>query len=291
MAEFDLFFFYLETEFTRLAAPYSWTELAGLAFLLLTILETGWDVITRHRTHWKETLINAFIFAGNILLDILGLGLLFLAGLFFVEPFAFLDLKETSADSWWYWPALILLADLTYYWMHRTEHEIRLLWAVHVVHHSSEEYNLTTAYRLSWFEGLFEWIFLVPMILLGFGTVEVLLAFIIVVQYQTWIHTEKIKRLGWLDHVFNTPSNHRVHHGSNPKYLDKNYGGILILWDRLFGTYEREQEVVRFGITETLTTSNPLKILTHEFVSILSDLKERKGIGARLRAVFGPPGG
>jgi len=287
----ELFFTYLQMEFDRLAAAFSWVEFAGILFLTATLLETGWDFVFRNRTDWRQTATNTFLYIGTIALDFLGLGLLFLAGLFVIEPFAVFDLKNTAQNDWWYWPLLVLLADLCYYWMHRIEHKSRIFWAVHVVHHSSEEFNLTTAFRLSWFEGLFEWIFLIPLVLLGYGTIEVLLAFLIVVQYQTWLHTKKIDKLGWLDQIINTPSNHRVHHGSNPECIDKNYGGILMIWDHFFGTYQKEQTLVKFGITNPLHTANPLMVLTHEFINIVHDLRQRKSIKDWFRTVFGPPGG
>ncbi|MBE7636198.1 sterol desaturase family protein [Sneathiella sp. P13V-1] len=266
---------------------FEWTF---LIFIGLTAIETIWDLTNKERKSWKETAANAFIAAANALLDRLGLGIVFLVGLYIFHEFAIYDMQGNFADRWWYWPLLVLAADLTYYWMHRLEHEIRFLWAIHVVHHSSEEYNLTTAYRLSWVESLFEWIFLIPMILLGFGILETLIAILIVIEYQTWIHTQKIGKLGWVDKIVNTPSNHRVHHGSNDEYLDKNYGGILMLWDHLFGSYQAEEEKVKFGITEPLNTSNPFIIQFHEFASMAKDLLTRTGISAKIRAVFGPPG-
>ncbi len=267
---------------------FEWTF---LIFIGLTAIETIWDLTNKERKSWKETAANAAIAMGNALLDRLGMGIVFILGLYFFHEFKFFDMQAQFADRWWYWPLMILAADLTYYWMHRLEHEIRLLWAVHVVHHSSEEYNLTTAYRLSWVESLFEWIFLVPMILLGFGILETLIALLIVVEYQTWIHTQKIGKLGWLDKIFNTPSNHRVHHGSNDKYLDKNYGGILMIWDRIFGSYQAEEESVTFGITDPIKTSNPFVIQFHEFISIVKEISSRPSFSKKIRAVFGPPGG
>ena len=154
----------------------------------------------------------------------------FILGLFVVEPFAPFSIPFT----WWSWIAAVLVADLTYYWMHRIEHEVSFFWAYHSVHHSSPEFNLTTGLRLAWIEGLIEWLFFIPMIMMGFEVTQTIIAISIVVAYQTWIHTEKIDKLGWADRIFNTPSVHRVHHGSNAKYIDKNYGGILMVWDRMF---------------------------------------------------------
>lgn len=158
--------------------------------------------------------------------------------------------------------------------MHRIEHERRILWAGHSVHHSSEDYNLTVGYRLAWVSSLYEWIFLIPMVLLGFNPFQAIICLVLVAQYQHWIHTERIHKLGWLDDVFNTPSVHRVHHGSNQQYLDKNYGGVLIIWDKLFGTFQREDDPVTYGLTENIETNNPVAINFVEYRNILRDMRQ-----------------
>jgi sterol desaturase/sphingolipid hydroxylase (fatty acid hydroxylase superfamily) len=137
----------------------------------------------------------------------------------------------------WTWLLALLAADFTYYWMHRLEHEHRILWASHSVHHSSNDYNLTVGFRLSLVEGFFEWAFLIPMILIGFSPFQAIVGLVLVAQYQHWVHTERVTKMGWLDEVFNTPSVHCVHQGSNRQYIDKNYGGILMIWDKLLSTY------------------------------------------------------
>ena len=276
----------LDQQFLVYEETFFWISLISLLFMGAVILEMMWDYIRRTRPGWKETAANWIIFAVNTGLDYLGLGVLFVVGLVLAEPYALLDISK----GWWYWPSALLVADFLYYWMHRLEHEIRILWAVHVVHHSSPEFNYTTAFRLSWLESLFEWLFFVPMILLGFGTVESVIAILIVIQYQSWIHTEKIGSLGILDKLFNTPSVHRVHHGSNPQYLDKNYGGILMIWDHLFGTYQAETKPVTYGITNPLGTANPVTINFHEFRDILKDLRRRKGWRSKFRTLFASPG-
>jgi alkylglycerol monooxygenase len=169
-------------------------------------------------------------------------------------------LFKLPADSIWVWLSGLLLYDLCYYWLHRCGHEVNVLWAAHVVHHQSEDYNLSTALRQTSSGPILGWIFYVPMALLGYP-VEVFAALALIdLLYQFWVHTQQIDKLGWLDRVFVTPSNHRVHHGVNDIYLDKNYGGILILWDRLFGSFieEREQEPVVYGTRSPLRSWNPL---------------------------------
>jgi len=261
-------------------------EIVSTFFLILIIAESAFDFITKRRPKWRETAANIVISLGNTLLERTIIGAIFIIGLVAVEPFALFNIPVT----WWSWVLAVLGADLTYYWMHRIEHERRVLWAVHSVHHSSEEYNLTTSFRLSWVENFYEWIFFVPMVIIGFDPIQVLAGLLLVVVYQTWIHTEKIGKLGWLDMVFNTPSVHRVHHGNNPQYIDKNYGGILILWDHLFGSFQAEEEKVVYGLTTQLKTSNPLAINFHEFGNIFKDVFQAKRLSDALGYVFAKPG-
>ncbi|MBF4163956.1 sterol desaturase family protein [Nocardioides acrostichi] len=179
---------------------------------------------------------------------------------------------QLPADHPLTWVALFFADDLAYYAYHRTHHTIRILWASHVVHHSSEFYNLSTALRQPWtpFSSLPYWL---PLAFLGFSPWMILLQQSISLLYQFFIHTERIGRL-WkpIELVMNTPSHHRVHHGSNTQYLDKNYGGILIVWDRLFGTFEAEGERVRYGLTKNVNTFNPARVATHEFAAIGRDV-------------------
>lgn len=265
---------YIEAQFDRFTDVFDILELVSFAFLILIVVETLWDFYKKKRSHVGETVANYSIALGNHLLDRTNYGLVFILGLFVTEEFAFFRITET----WWSWLIALVVADLTYYWMHRFEHEIRVLWAYHSVHHSSPEYNLTTSMRLAWVEGIFEWLFFVPMILIGFSAIQTLIALAIVVSYQTWIHTEKIGKLGWIDNVLNTPSVHRVHHACNKNYLDKNYGGILMLWDHIFGTYQAEEEKVIYGIRPTVGSSNPIKINFSEFYKIGKDLLHAKSL-------------
>lgn len=261
-------------------------EYVGLFFLVLIVSETVWDFLRNERKSLHESFSNFAIALGNVVLERVVFGVVFLAGLIVAEYFAFWKIPLT----WWSWVLAVVLADFTYYWMHRFEHEVRILWAHHSVHHSSPEFNLTTALRLAWVEGLVEWIFFVPMILLGFDLVQTVIGISIVVAYQTWIHTEKVGKLGWLDRVFNTPSVHRVHHGSNQVYLDKNYGGVLIIWDRLFGTFQEEGEQVVYGLTEPVGSANPVTVNFHEYRRIWRDLRKAQSMREVIGFVFGGPG-
>lgn len=171
-----------------------------------------------------------------------------------------LALFALPASSVWVWISGLLLYDFLYYWLHRMGHEVNILWAAHVVHHQSEEYNLSTALRQTSTGGLLGWVFYLPMALLGYPLEVFVIVALIDLLYQFWVHTEQIGKLGWFDRVFCSPSNHRAHHATNDRYLDHNYGGILIVWDRLFGTFieEDEREPPVYGTRSPLRSWNPL---------------------------------
>ena len=195
-----------------------------------------------------------------------------------------------SASSPWTWVALFLLDDFAYYWYHRTHHTIRVFWASHVVHHSSERYNLSTALRQPWtpFSSLPFWL---PLAFLGFAPWMILLQQSISLIYQFFIHTERVGKLSRpVEFVMNTPSHHRVHHGSNEQYLDKNYGGTLIVWDRLFGTFEPEDERVVYGLTHNIKTFNPAKVAFGEFAAIVRDVVSARNWRDALGYAFRGPG-
>lgn len=188
--------------------------------------------------------------------------------------------------------ALFLAEDLCYYWSHRINHEVRLFWAAHVNHHSSTHYNLATAVRQSWTQPYLMWVFWLPLPLLGFAPHLIVLQMAISLIYQFFIHTQEVDRLGPLEWVLNTPSHHRVHHAVNVRYLDKNHGGILIIWDRLFGSFvaERADDPPVYGITKNIETFNPLRIASHEWVALFGDVRRAPRLIDKLRYVFSPPG-
>jgi sterol desaturase/sphingolipid hydroxylase (fatty acid hydroxylase superfamily) len=192
--------------------------------------------------------------------------------------------------DWWVWVLLFFADDFSYYWFHRISHESRVFWASHVVHHSSQHYNLSTALRQTWvpMTSLPFWLWM-PAV--GFEPWMVLLAQSWSLIYQFWIHTEKIRRLPRpLEAVLNTPSHHRVHHGANEVYLDRNYAGILIVWDRLFGTFEPEGERVRYGLTRNIRTFAPVRVAFHEYVAMWHDIRRCSGLRDKLGVVFRGPG-
>jgi sterol desaturase/sphingolipid hydroxylase (fatty acid hydroxylase superfamily) len=186
------------------------------------------------------------------------------------------------------WVLLFFGDDFCYYWYHRVSHECRLFWASHVVHHSSEHYNLSTALRQPWIT-MTTLPFWVPLALVGFSPAQIVIMQSISLLYQYWIHTEAIRWMGPLEWVLNTPSHHRVHHASNPQYLDKNYGGVLIIWDRLFGSFAPEEEKPVYGLTKNIHTFNPFRIAFHEVAAILRDLRRDEPLRVRLSRVIRNP--
>ncbi|MFI7279381.1 sterol desaturase family protein [Micromonospora chersina] len=195
-----------------------------------------------------------------------------------------------SPGHWWTWVIVFFADDLAYYWFHRLHHEVRVLWASHVVHHSSVYYNLSTALRQSW-TPMTSLPFWLPLALLGIPPWMIFLQQSISLLYQFFLHTERVGVLARpVEFIFNTPSHHRVHHGSNAEYLDRNYGGILIVWDRLFGSFEPERAPARYGLTKNIQTYNPLRVATHEFAAIWSDVRHATSWRHRLGYLFGRPG-
>lgn len=209
--------------------------------------------------------------------------------------FGFVLLSE-SVVTWSFpitvWTVLlvVLAADFVYYWEHRIAHEVRLFWTQHAVHHSSRHMNAAVAIRFGPFEGAISALLHFPLILIGFPAELVFFGIIVVLAYQTWIHTELIGKLPVLDSFLNTPSNHRVHHACDEKYIDTNYGGILIIWDRLFGTYQREDEAPTYGLKRDFHSVNPLMVWFSELPQFFRDVAGARTTRERLMYVFGPPG-
>lgn len=190
------------------------------------------------------------------------------------------------------WIVSFFMYDFFYYWAHRSGHEVNLLWASHVVHHSSEEFNLSTALRQSWTNQFFYWIFYLPMAIAGIPVEVFAVTALLSAIYQFWSHTRLVPKLGWIDRVLVTPSNHRVHHGRNAYCIDMNYGGTLIVWDRLFGTYaeESDAEPVVYGILSPLNSWSPVWGNLKNFVGVWRDARRAKGWRTKLMVVFAPPG-
>lgn len=193
---------------------------------------------------------------------------------------------------WWTWILLLFAEDFCYYWFHRISHESRFFWASHVVHHSSKKYNLSTALRQTWSGSFYTFIFWLPLVLIGFHPVLVLVQMSISLIYQYWIHTELITKMPkWFEATFNTPSHHRVHHATNPQYLDRNHAGIFIIWDKLFDSFEPEVEKPIYGLVTNIGTHNPFKVAFTEWYNLLKDFFTSKtSIINKLKYLIKPPG-
>jgi sterol desaturase/sphingolipid hydroxylase (fatty acid hydroxylase superfamily) len=224
---------------------------------------------------------------GNVVVSALVKGSV-LAIYYWVYQFRLFDLGQGPLV----WLALFFAEDLCYYAFHRSHHEVRLLWAAHVNHHSSQRYNLSTALRQSWTTPLTGFWFWLPLPLLGFHPLLVITQQAISLLYQFFIHTELVDRLGPLEWVLNTPSHHRVHHATNTRYLDRNHGGILIIWDRLFGSFEQELAVERptYGITRNLQTHQLLRVAFHEWCAMFADVARARVLRDKLAYMLAPPG-
>lgn len=218
-------------------------------------------------------------------------GLLMKTALFFGYKYIFEHWRIFELpNNIWVWIILFIAVDFCYYWFHRMSHQINALWAAHIVHHQSEEYNLTVALRQSWFQSWFSWVFYLPLAFFGFEPLMFLTLSSFNTLYQFWIHTRGIKNMGFLEHILNTPSHHRVHHGSNPKYIDKNHAGTLIIWDKLFGTFQKEEEEVYYGITSPLASWNPVWANVHYWVELLNTAKKADNIADKIKVFVKPPG-
>lgn len=218
-------------------------------------------------------------------------GLFMKTALFFGYKYIFENLRLFDLpNNIWIWIILFIGVDFFYYWFHRMSHQINALWAAHIVHHQSEEYNLTVALRQSWFQSWFSWVFYLPLAFIGFDPLMFLTLSAFNTLYQFWIHTRVIKSMGFLEHILNTPSHHRVHHGSNPKYIDKNHAGTLIIWDKMFGTFQKEEETVYYGITTPLASWNPVWANFHYWAELWNTAKQADTIGDKINVFIKPPG-
>jgi sterol desaturase/sphingolipid hydroxylase (fatty acid hydroxylase superfamily) len=243
------------------------------------------DAVTYEAKDATASLMMGF---GNTVARLLT-GSISLGATLWVAQFAIFDIGYV----WWAFVLCFFLEDLSYYWFHRISHECRWFWASHVVHHSSQHYNLSTALRQTWTGSVGgSFVFWLPLALIGFPPPMIALFSALSLIYQFWIHTEAINRMGPLEWVINTPSHHRVHHATNPRYLDSNYAGVLIIWDRMFGSFveERDDDKPVYGIVSNLASFNPFRIATHEWVGIARDVGSARTWQDRLAFMFDRPG-
>jgi sterol desaturase/sphingolipid hydroxylase (fatty acid hydroxylase superfamily) len=234
---------------------------------------------------WKQSLISLFIAIGHRIAQIIPVTSLII--------FAWHHrIFTVSLNYWWNILLLFIGVEFTYYWYHRASHRIRWFWATHMVHHSSEHFNFSAAYRLGWTGGISgSAIFFMPLAWLGFAPLSIAIALALNLVYQFWVHTELIPKLGLFEWIFNTPSHHRVHHAANLEYIDRNYGGVLIIFDRLFGTFVEEKALLPpiYGLTQPIKSSNPFKIALHEWIQITHDLISANSWRDRFHYIFASP--
>ncbi len=237
---------------------------------------------------FKDAVASISMGLGNVFLGIFAKVLVLAALTYLYINFRFFTIPFT----WWAWVLILFAEDFLYYWFHRISHENRFFWASHVIHHSSKKYNLSTALRQTWSGSFISFIFWLPLALLGFHPIMILAQMSISLIYQYWIHTELIDKLPkWFEAVFNTPSHHRVHHATNPQYLDRNHAGIFIIWDKIFGTFEPEIEKPVYGLINNIDTYNPVKIAFIEWVSLFKDVFTSKtSFLNKLNYFIKPPG-
>src|SRR5687767_8322412 len=234
-------------------------ELIALAIPVFFLL-IGVEVLFAHRQQRRFYRLNDAItdLSCGVLDQVLGVFTQAAVFAAYIAIWQRFRLAEVPTGAVWAWVVCFLGVDFLYYWFHRVSHESNLPWGAHIVHHSSEEFNLAVALRQGAFQPFFSWLFYLPLAWIGFPPAMLLVCSSLDTLYQFWIHTRAIDRLGPLEWVFNTPSHHRVHHGCNPRYIDKNYAGTLIVWDRMFGSFEPEQEEVVYGVTKPVRSWNPL---------------------------------
>src|SRR5215472_4181403 len=245
--------------------------------------------LIRGRYRANDTFASLAMTVGNIVMNLMMAGIVF-AGLSAAYRWRLFTIPPTAV---WAWALIFFLDDFTYYWFHRISHECRFWWAAHVNHHSSQEYNLSTAVRQSWTSVIVgTWTPWIPLALLGFPPAMILSAQGFNLFYQFWIHTEAVHRMPrWFEYLFNTPSHHRVHHAANPRYLDRNYAGVLMIWDRMFGTFveETDAEPVKYGIVKNIHTFNPVRIAFHEWAAMVRDVFAARSARELAGMIFGPP--
>jgi sterol desaturase/sphingolipid hydroxylase (fatty acid hydroxylase superfamily) len=237
----------------------------------------------------KGLLANVYLTALNMGLDILVRGICLLV----LNYFYTFHVADLSFNPVLYWFVLIISEDFMYYWLHRVDHYCRFFWAIHVTHHSSEEFNFTVGFRSSVFQPLYRFIYFIPLALLGFKGIDIMFAYSATQIFGILAHTQTIGKLGFLEYFLVTPSHHRVHHGSNIRYLDKNMGMLLIIWDKLFGTFQPEEETdpVKYGLTSNINTYHPFKMVFHEWGNMVKDVSKKDcSFFQKLGYIFGPPG-
>ncbi len=255
----------------------------------------------KHLYEWKDSAASAGVGIGAVLMQVLTKAgtLAVFTGVFELFEPVREALNYTAAfgqnwlgAAWWVWVLAILGDDFNFYWHHRFAHTVRILWAAHIPHHSSEYFNFGTSFRNSWTIFFIKPVYWLWMPAIGFHPIMVLMAMSINSVYQFTLHSLSVPHLGWFEKIFNTPQLHQIHHSKNFAYMDKNFGGIFIIWDKIFGTFHngRDGQERHFGVTKPPNSYNPVKIITHEFENIWQDVRSAKTLKDKLNYIFGAPG-
>jgi sterol desaturase/sphingolipid hydroxylase (fatty acid hydroxylase superfamily) len=256
----------------------------------------GIELLLSHLSHKKAYTVKDSL--ANLYLMLLNSGIDFafrLAYLAILQYF-FLHSAMQWQNAFAYWLVLLFAEDFIYYWLHRFDHEIRFFWATHVTHHSSEQLNFSVGFRSSVFQPLYRFIYFIPLALLGFKPLDIVFMYSATQIWGIFVHTEMINKMGWLEYILITPSHHRVHHASNAKYLDKNMGMFLVIWDKLFGTFQSElpageYQYIKYGLTKNVEQPNAINIVFHEWKQMWKDVFQKDiSFQQRLGYLFGPPG-
>ena len=257
-------------------------------FVITVIVEAILTVkVQLEEYEFKDATTSIAMGLGNVFVGLFTKGVVITLFMFLYEYRFF-----TIPFTWWAWILILFAEDFVYYWNHRIAHESRLFWASHVVHHSSKKYNLSTALRQTWTGGFYTFIFWLPLVFIGFHPLMIVTQMSISLLYQYWIHTELITKLPkWFETIFNTPSHHRVHHATNPQYLDRNHAGIFIIWDKFFGTFEPEIEKPTYGLVSNINTNNPIKVAFLEWAEMFNDvLNSKTSLNKKFLYFLKPPG-
>jgi sterol desaturase/sphingolipid hydroxylase (fatty acid hydroxylase superfamily) len=256
-----------------------------LAMIFAELLVSNWQ--NKKYYNQEDTFCTIGLLVGNIIVAFSIKGLI-LAFHFYLYQFKILELASIL-PLWAMWLLTFIMIDLVFYVYHRMSHRVRFLWAIHLSHHSSKEMNFAVSFRQAWFGPISKIPFFMALPLLGFDPTIIAVTGVISTLWGIVGHTQIIGKLGPLEWIFNTPSHHRVHHGSNKQYIDKNYGNLLIIWDRMFGTFESEEEPVKFGLVNNVNTFNPTKITFMAWMSMIEDIKSKTNFSEMLRTILGPP--
>ena len=271
-----------KTDYVMIAVP---------VFLLALLFEWRWAREKGHKIYDRDDLkVSLGVMMITVVIDILPkiLALMLMFVCYEASPF-----KGSISAAWYWWVVLFFLDDFIYYWHHRLNHEVRILWAGHVSHHNSEYYHFGTALRQGVCERVLKYFFWMPLPLLGFHPLMVVSMLSFSLIYQFWLHTQRVAKLSpILEFIFNTPSHHRVHHASNPRYLDRNHGGTLIIWDRLFGSFAEETDIepVRYGVTRPLSEQTVVAAAFEEYAHLVADIKRAKSLRDKFAYLFMAPG-